>query len=35
MTAPNKRKFHPPEFKTKVGLEALDEMKTGNQIAQV
>jgi len=34
MTESKKRKFHPPEFKAKVGLEALGAMKTINQIAQ-
>jgi hypothetical protein len=34
MTESKKRKFHPPEFKAKVGLEALGGMKTVNQIAQ-
>ena len=34
MTESKKRKFHPPEFKAKVGLEALGGMKTINQIAQ-
>jgi transposase len=34
MTEPKKRKFHPPEFKAKVGLEALGGMKTVNQITQ-
>jgi transposase len=34
MTETKKRKFHPPEFKAKVGLEALGGMKTINQIAQ-
>lgn len=34
MTESKKRKFHPPEFKAKVGLEALAGMKTINQIAQ-
>ena len=34
MTESKKRKSHPPEFKAKVGLEALGGMKTINQIAQ-
>ena len=34
MTESKKRKFHPPEFKAKVGLEALGGMMTINQIAQ-
>ena len=34
MTESKKRKFHPPQFKAKVGLEALGGMKTINQIAQ-
>jgi transposase len=34
MTESKKRKFHPPEFKAKVGLEAIGGMKTVNQIAQ-
>jgi transposase-like protein len=34
MTESKKRKFHPPELKAKVGMEALDGMKTINQIAQ-
>jgi transposase-like protein len=32
MTESKKRKFHAPEFKSKVGLEALGGMKTVNQI---
>jgi transposase len=34
MTESKKRKSHPPEFKAKVGLEALGGMKTINQVAQ-
>ena len=34
MTESKKRKFHLPQFKAKVGLEALAGMKTINQIAQ-
>ena len=34
MTESKKRKFLAPEFKEKVGLEALGGMKTINQIAQ-
>ena len=34
MTESKKRKSHSPEFKAKVGLEALGGMKTINQIAQ-
>ena len=34
MTESKKRKFHPLEFKAKVGLEAIGGMKTVNQIAQ-
>ena len=34
MTELKKRKSHPPEFKAKVGLEALGGMKTTNQITQ-
>jgi transposase-like protein len=34
MTESKKRKVHLPEFKAKVGLEALGAMKTVNQIAQ-
>jgi transposase-like protein len=34
MTESKKRRVHPPEFKAKVGLEALGGMKTINQIAQ-
>ena len=34
MTESKKRKFHPPQFKSKVGLEALGGIKTINQIAQ-
>ena len=34
MTESKKRKSHPPEFKARVGLEALGGMKTINQIAQ-
>ena len=34
MSESKKRKFHPPEFKAKVAVEALGEMKTINQIAQ-
>ena len=34
MTESKKRKFHPLEFKAKVALEAVDGMKTINQIAQ-
>ena len=34
MTESKKRKFHPPQFKSKVGLEALGGMKTINQITQ-
>lgn len=34
MTESKRRKFHPPEVKAKVGLEALGGMKTINQIAQ-
>lgn len=34
MIESKKRKFLPPEFKAKVGLEALGGMKTINQIAQ-
>jgi transposase len=33
MIETEKRKFHAPEFKAKVGLEALGGMKTINQIA--
>jgi transposase-like protein len=29
-----KHRFHPPEFKAKVGLEALGGIKNVNQIAQ-
>jgi transposase len=34
MTESKKRKFHPSEFKAKVGLEALGGIKTNNQVAQ-
>jgi transposase len=34
MTESKKRKVHPPEFKAKVGLEALGGMKTIHQIAR-
>jgi transposase-like protein len=34
MTESKKRRVHPPEFKAKVGLEALGGMKNINQIAQ-
>ena len=34
MSESKKRRVHPPEFKAKVGLEALGGMKTINQIAQ-
>ena len=34
MSEPKKRKVHTPEFKAKVGLEALRGMKTTNQIGQ-
>ena len=32
MTESKKRKFHPPELKDKVGLEAIGGMNTINQI---
>jgi transposase len=34
MSEAKKRKFHTPEFKAKVGLEALRGMKTISEIAQ-
>jgi len=34
MSEPKKRKVHTPEFKAKVGLEALRGVKTTNQIGQ-
>ena len=34
MSGPKKRKVHTPEFKAKVGLEALRGVKTTNQIGQ-
>jgi transposase-like protein len=34
MSDAKKRKFHTPEFKAKVGLEALRGMKTINEIGQ-
>ena len=34
MSATNKRKFHTPEFKAKVGLDALRGVKTINEIGQ-
>ncbi len=34
MTETKKRKVHTPEFKAKVGLEALRGMKTINEIGQ-
>jgi transposase len=34
MSEKNKRKFHAPEFKAKVGLEALRGVKTINEIGQ-
>jgi len=34
MSEPKKRKVHTPEFKAKVGLEALRGVKTNNQIGQ-
>jgi transposase len=34
MTESKKRRVHPPEFKAKVGLEALGGTKTINQITQ-
>ena len=34
MSDPKKRKVHTPEFKAKVGLEALRGVKTTNQIGQ-
>ena len=34
MIEPKKRKVHTPEFKAKVGLEALRGVKTTNQIGQ-
>ena len=34
MTEAKKRKVHTPEFKAKVGLEALQGMKTINEIGQ-
>jgi len=34
MSEAKKRKFHPPEFKAKVGLEAVRGAKTINEIGQ-
>ena len=34
MTESKKRELHPPEFKAKLGLEALGGIKTNHQIAQ-
>ena len=34
MSEVKKRKFHSPEFKAKVGLEALRGVKTNNEIGQ-
>ena len=34
MSETNKRKFHSPEFKAKVGLEAVRGVKTINEIGQ-
>lgn len=34
MSEPKKRKIHTPEFKAKVGLEALRGLKTVNEIGQ-
>jgi transposase-like protein len=34
MSETKQRKFHPPEFKAKVGLEALRGQKTINEIGQ-
>ena len=34
MSEAKKRKFHTPEFKAKVGLEALRGVKTINEIGQ-
>ena len=34
MKEENKRKVHTPDFKAKVGLEALRERKTVNEIGQ-
>jgi transposase len=34
MSETNKRKFHTPEFKAKVGLDALRGVKTINEIGQ-
>ena len=34
MSESKKRKFHTPEFKAKVGLEALRGLKTINEIGQ-
>ncbi|MFN5939671.1 MAG: hypothetical protein ACK44C_04775 [Polaromonas sp.] len=35
MTETKKRRVNPPEFKAKVGLEALGGMKTINRIDQI
>jgi transposase len=35
MTEAKKRKLHSPEFKAKVGLEAVRGVKTVNEVAQL